>query len=509
VVLLALHMQSVANQYADGLDYIESMLRTQLINAIGKEICESDFAEFVCFHDQKFLRGDVAPKPFSYAICRPDHYPDGVLCIEKSNGDTNKPTMSITKKLDQGSSRPMYFPINAAMTVEFTGDCYIHAWISHQFAGKKESVYQLLARARQFSSFLLLVGKISGPDSFDPWDAIIVQNKDEVIIPLILSQLPSPKNFKGAIFSLSPKQQRFAKAFRSMQLELSVFAVCCAQLKPQLEALLGLPPDALTKEIKLMQDLLSLFIDYQIPSDLLSFDGDRDAPVSDKVSNVRDHVEAVLKAIEDLNSKSLDSAQKEADMAFELRQAHLSSAGQDESSLLFGAGSSCDHSIITVGSYRHAIYSLGGGMTTGTASAPTPQIMETVPFLAPESAERDFCEYGDSLESYETPSTPKKPVAFATDGKTNDRPSASVEVGPIDFALIPKLLDAKFKTLDRYNALRATVVKTGDTWTKNHRRNLLSKVARTTLSVDGRKTERDKAFDLLDALSWSRSLPVS
>ena len=59
-----------------------------------------------------------------------------------------------------------------------------------------------------------------------------------------------------------------------MQLESSVFGVCVIQLRPQLEALLGLPRGALTKEIRLTQDLLSLFIEYQIPSDLLTFDGE-------------------------------------------------------------------------------------------------------------------------------------------------------------------------------------------------------------------------------------------
>ena len=58
-------------------------------------------------------------------------------------------------------------------------------------------------------------------------------------------------------------------AFRNMQLESSVFGICVIQLKPQLEALLGLPEDALTKEVRLTQDLLSLFIDYQIPSCVL------------------------------------------------------------------------------------------------------------------------------------------------------------------------------------------------------------------------------------------------
>jgi len=41
----------------------------------------------------------------------------------------------------------------------------------------------------------------------------------------------------------------------------------------QLEKVLKLPANSLTKEIRLTQDLLSLFIDYQVPTDLLTFDG--------------------------------------------------------------------------------------------------------------------------------------------------------------------------------------------------------------------------------------------
>ena len=104
------------------------------------------------------------------------------------------------------------------------------------------------------------------------------------------------QEFKDAIESLSPEQKRFATAVRSMQLESSVFGVCVVQLKPQLEALLGLDDDALTKEIKLTQDLLSLFIEYQIPSDLLTFDdreGSGAATPSEKVEAVKGHVAAV------------------------------------------------------------------------------------------------------------------------------------------------------------------------------------------------------------------------
>ena len=63
-----------------------------------------------------------------------------------------------------------------------------------------------------------MVGTISSATSFEPKYAAMIQNKDELTIPLEQSTIPSPKEFKDAIESLSPEQQRFAKAFRSMQL---------------------------------------------------------------------------------------------------------------------------------------------------------------------------------------------------------------------------------------------------------------------------------------------------
>lgn len=178
---------------------------------------------------------------------------------------------------------------------------------------------QLVARARQFSSFLLLVGKISGAQQFAPEHAIILQNKDELLIPLLLEQMPTPKEFKDSISSLSPEQRRFATAVRSMQLASSVFAVCVIQLKPQLEVLLGLNNDALTKEIKLTQDLLSLFIDYQIPSDLLTFDGDsaKTAP-AEKVAAVKAHVRAVQEMIAEAKAAELNEETERAKMEEEL-----------------------------------------------------------------------------------------------------------------------------------------------------------------------------------------------
>ena len=78
----------------------------------------------------------------------------------------------------------------------------------------------------------------------------------------MLEQIPTPKEFRDAIESLSPEQQRFARAYRGMQLESTLFGVCVIHIKPQLEKLLKLPADSLTKEIKLTQELLGLFIEY-------------------------------------------------------------------------------------------------------------------------------------------------------------------------------------------------------------------------------------------------------
>ena len=49
-----------------------------------------------------------------------------------------------------------------------------------------------------------------------------------------------------------------------MQLESTLFGICVIQIKPQLEKLLNLDNDSLTKEIQLTQDLQQLFIEYQV-----------------------------------------------------------------------------------------------------------------------------------------------------------------------------------------------------------------------------------------------------
>jgi hypothetical protein len=98
---------------------------------------------------------------------------------------------------------------------------------------------------------------------------MLLENNAEVFIPLLLTTIPSAKQFREAISSLSPEQQvmreharqlrtltrrhhaqRFASQIRAMQLESSLFGVLLVQIKPQMERLLRLPVGALTKEVR-------------------------------------------------------------------------------------------------------------------------------------------------------------------------------------------------------------------------------------------------------------------
>mgnify|MGYP006082262931 FL=1 len=83
-----------------------------------------------------------------------------------------------------------------------------------------------------------MVGKLAAADVFDPVASIVIANKDDLTIPLTLETVPTPKEFRDAIESLSPEQQAFCKAYRGMQLASSVFAMAVIQVQPQVR----LPP---------------------------------------------------------------------------------------------------------------------------------------------------------------------------------------------------------------------------------------------------------------------------
>jgi hypothetical protein len=339
LLVTLLHVADVVQYYRSGINAIEEMLRNQLVAAIGKVVTPSDFSNYMRFHNNKLFAEAYRPKPFCYAVRRSElHAPEGVLSIEEglSDGSMPDPIFTVANGPSDGSARPMTFTLSAATRVTFGGHRYVHAWLRQRFQyaqyDPSPSRITLKAQARQFSSFIVLLGRISSADSFDPKYGMIVQNKDELSIPLDLEAIPSAKEFKDAIESLSPEQQAFAKAFRGMQLESTLFGVCVIQIKPQLEKLLKLHPDSLTKEIQLTQDLMELFIKYQIPSDLLSFQGDEEAPSAERVAAVKGYVRAMQDMIRASKERELEEKRQADIYASNMAATNISvqASGYDE-----------------------------------------------------------------------------------------------------------------------------------------------------------------------------------
>jgi len=173
--LMCQHACALSKQYREAVDYIEHMLKEQLVAAIGKHIYSKDFDDFIRFYySNKLFCPNYKPTPFCYAVRRPGHYPDGVLsieCSDQSSPSNVEPCDMFTRHIPTGP--PIRIRLNAAATVALTGDRYLHGWLRHRFTNGSENAsttnrYQLTARAHQFSCFLVVLGKMEARTSWIP-----------------------------------------------------------------------------------------------------------------------------------------------------------------------------------------------------------------------------------------------------------------------------------------------------------------------------------------------------
>ena len=298
------HLKGVCTAYSDGVNHIETLIRQQLNDAVGKEVRVNDLTDYMNnFHTNRYFQPKYKLSPFSYAIRKtPAHSPEGSLSMLRvSDGGVSDTIPTITHH--HHTPIDMKLQLNPSTVIQFNSELYIHGWLDHRFDDSKHSTVEIVAEARQFSSYILMFGRIPDTKTFEPMHAVVVKDKDLLRIPLDIELVPSLQAFKAAIQSLSPEQQRFATAFRSMQLEhSSLLGLLVIPIKPQLERVLQLPTDALTKELQLNQDLMELFIEYQIPSDLLSYpeatggaglglgSSEVDISASTKISTVKGYV---------------------------------------------------------------------------------------------------------------------------------------------------------------------------------------------------------------------------
>eukprot|EP01064_Diplonema_japonicum_P008946 TRINITY_DN16417_c1_g1_i1.p1 TRINITY_DN16417_c1_g1~~TRINITY_DN16417_c1_g1_i1.p1 ORF type:complete len:931 (+),score=345.73 TRINITY_DN16417_c1_g1_i1:32-2824(+) len=486
LVVVVGHLREIGERYLLGVGYIEGLLRKQLVGAIGKEVGSEDFGAYMRFHNRKLFQEEVGPRGFCYSVRRGKHSPEGVVSIEAKKGMDSEPVVTVVRRLPKVAGEgTMRFALNAATTVSLGGERYVHAYIGHRFSTEAMPELELVARARQFSGYILLLGRIGGRDLFLPQHAMLVQNKDDLKIPLMLDEIPTPQEFQDAIESLSPEQQRFAQAYRSMQLEATLFAVCVVQIKPQLERVLNLPPDSLTKEIKLTQDLLQLFIDYQISSDLLAFKADPmededTIPGTRKLHEVKEHVAALQQMLKQAKEEEIEKERMSCE--------RMIMRGNTE--------------IVCTSLNKTRLNDWASIKKKRRSSRSKSYSSDPVPAPAPEPA--------SAPEPESVVEAPAQDISPETNDLQGNRKTQhhDPESEGYDISSIPHELEARYKEYDEDNCLRPTIVGVGGTWKKTFQKNLLTKPEEATLGAEEQRKERNKAFDVLDALTRSGALGV-
>ena len=302
---------------------------------------------------------------------------------------------------------------------------------------------------------------------------------------------------------------------------------------------------ALTKEIKLTQQLLTLFIEHQIPSDLLSYGGgDAAAPEALKLDAVRGHVAAIMAMIEEAKQAELqqrrqeacydhplrgidseegddDSAMSEQSFGSTYQQQSFGKGGGMPRSMPRGARARCAKSASCATSFgalpppmpaaaapRMAVMAMGSLEMDSSMGAPPVQVAQRRCAEVYRSSAAQSGSFGSAAPA---PAPAPAPAAAPQPQPPSAFDGESVvdaeEAAEMDYTRLPAVLDAKLLAQDSDSAVRPTRIDVGEVWTRRAQRALLAKPTSSAMGTDEQKREKEKAFDLLDALSRSGDMP--
>mmetsp|Transcript_56259 Transcript_56259/g.131116 ORF Transcript_56259/g.131116 Transcript_56259/m.131116 type:complete len:252 (-) Transcript_56259:65-820(-) len=122
-------------------------------------------------------------------------------------------------------------------------------------------------------------------------------------------------------------------------------------------------------------------------------------------------------------------------------------------------------------------------------------------------AEADQAEAAEEVAEQAEESKPEEDP----DAEMAEQPQtgASASAGPaVDYTTVPKEMDRQFERFDSDGAVRPTIITPSEIWHKLAQKALLARPETKILQSDEQKSEKDAAFDLLDAITKSGGLPL-
>ena len=542
LAVVGAHMTHICDAFIGCVDYMEALLRKQLIVTIGRELVPKDFDDFMLFHNHRIFREPYAPKIFSYQVRTAGRPSEGIfslLPLTERTGNNFARADPYKSFVSHDIPRtPFQFAINSSTNVRVQGERYLHSIVLNSFSGSPSVGMRLSARSRPFCNFIVIAGRMATNNVLDPEIATVVQRKDELDFLLKTEPIPAPKAFRDAIASLSPEMQRFAKAFRSMQLSSTLFGVCILEIKPQVERALALPEGSLYKETELMDDVIDLFLEYNIPADLMSYDGSPEDHPDEKVRRVKDLVSQIQAMIQKEEQKLLPPPPPpQSSSSFVLFGAlpggppmgggppprrGTSAPGRGGPPGRGGGRGGGGRGRGRAGGLmmmRSAAPSLGGPPPPPPApggAPPPPPAPGGAPPPPPGAAAPPPPPGGGAPPPPPSPSSgevssPQEPSKQPEEKKETTPSLESEGFGSEgedrDVTKVPVELDGKFDKLDPEGAVRPTILKfEGDWWMKSFE-SLLSLPKFESMGKEKQGKQKDKAFDLLDSITRSGAIP--
>eukprot|EP00754_Rhynchopus_humris_P031235 Rhum_TRINITY_DN15326_c0_g1::Rhum_TRINITY_DN15326_c0_g1_i1::g.151839::m.151839 len=508
---LVQHLRVLCQQFDAGVLYVKDLVLQQLVSAIGREVTKDDFKQFMRQHQQAFFaEGDTAPAAFSRAVRRPGHVPEGTLLIEETDDAGRSAPIATQSRLVPDTA--LRLALSSSASLALSGPHRLHSFVDYTFGSTAGRAFTLRAEAREFASFALVLAKLGTAGQLAAEEVLIVQNKETLRIPLMLEALPTPKAFKRAISSLSPEQQRFAKTYRSLQLQGTLFVVATVELKPLMERVLNLPPNSLSKEIKLTHSLIELFVTHDISSEMLCYDADVDGEAGttrEKVAHVKQHAADITAFIDDVKAKALAEKPDPKDQVKEGRgrRRKMRSAMHPD----VGVYSAEGHDPPTSASMMRPLDDgdAGGSVLLGDAAESEEVYAEAAPSGRPMPDEKTEVHAKQANHEQADKRAEKAQGEAAPQRKEKDGEKQAVERqggGVGVFETFPTRLEEAMSTHDLSDALRPTIITPGPLWERRSRKSLIDDFETRVLPAEERRSEHVRALSLLDALTKSGAL---